>query len=164
MCASAIASSSLVVTPGATCSRTSSRVSPTKRPAARILTIWSSVLPSIRSRPKSPMPYAVCSAAAQDTGKPLGDLVDVTHAVDLHEQPALAVDLRKGRGLLAVDLLSPADHGLRVVDPALDLGSLEQTFHHRILVDGQLEDAVEGVPALGQHRVEGRNLRQGAGV
>jgi hypothetical protein len=85
MLASAIPSSSRVVTPGATCSRTSSSVSPTRRPADRILTIWSGVLPSIRSRPKRAMPYAVCSAAAKDSGKPLGDLVDLAHAIDLHE-------------------------------------------------------------------------------
>ena len=62
-----------------------------------------------------------------------GDLVDLAHAVDLDQQPAVAVDLDQRLGLLGVDLLAAPDDVLGVVGAALDLGALEQPLHELVL-------------------------------
>ena len=56
----------------------------------------------------------------------LGDLVDVTHAVDLAELTALAVDLQQRCRLGGVDLLPVTDHLFGVVGAATGLRALEQ--------------------------------------
>src|SRR5512132_1003101 len=158
MYSSAMVSSCLVVMPGATWSVISSRVSPTSSPAARILTSCSGVLPSMRSRPKSP----TISSVGQHRDEALGHLVDVPHAVNLHEQPALTVDLGQRGGLLAVDRLALTDDVLGVVHPRLGLGPVQQPPHHGVLVDGQLQDVVDRT-LLAQHVIEGGDLSEGAG-
>src|SRR6195952_2356382 len=105
MCCSAMASSSPVLIPGRTSGRSSSRVCPTNNPATRILAIWSGVLISIpRSRqPIRPVPSTTTLALVdflQRAEDALGDLLDLAHAVDLDQQPSVAVHLDQGLGLL----------------------------------------------------------------
>src|SRR3954463_14480205 len=118
---SAIASRSPVVMPGRTDSRSSSRVSPTSSPATRILRIWSGVLIST-PRSRKPMAPGLRDSALPNAVErredALGDLVDLTHAVDLDEQVAVAVDVDQGLGLLGVDLLAAPDDVLGVVGAA----------------------------------------------
>src|SRR5690348_16504850 len=95
MWSSAIASSSPVVTPGRTASRSTSRVWPVSRPATRIFSIWSGVLISMpRSRKPNALALRDVVERAED---PLGDLVDLAHAVDLDHQATVAVDVDQRR-------------------------------------------------------------------
>src|SRR5215213_5405829 len=124
MTCSARPSSSRVLTPGATAVRTASSASATTRPALRMRRIWSAVLSSIRS-----LTDASADGRLQGRGQPAGDVVHGPHAVHLHQQPALAIDVDERGGLLEVDLLAPADHLRGVVGPALLDGPLVQPAH-----------------------------------
>src|SRR3954452_1823979 len=161
---SAIASRSPVVMPGRTDSRSSSRVSPTSNPATRILRIWSGVL---ISTPRSRKPIGPGSALADilERGEDaLGDLVDLTHAVDLDEQVAITVDVDERLGLLGVHLLAAPDDVLGVVGAAIGLGPGEQPLHELLAVHGQHHDRVELVTGELDHPVELLDLRQRARV
>src|SRR3954452_1974025 len=104
MTCSAIPSSSSVVTPGRRAARTASSASATTRPAARMSLICSGLLTSMRSLVAlTRRSVADRSQRRLDAG---GDVVDGAHAVDLHEQAALAVDVHQGRRVLLVDLLT----------------------------------------------------------
>src|SRR5262245_31366825 len=109
MLSSARASSSPVVIPARTDERISSRVWPTTRPARRMPSICSGVLIWIpRSRrPKTTSPSALRDDV-QGVEDALGDVVDVTHAVHLDQDLALAIDTDEWLGLLGVELLAPA--------------------------------------------------------
>src|SRR5512139_2692660 len=102
MYCSAAASSSAVVMPGATRSRTRASAPATTSPAARMLASWSAVLISMRAlRP---------STSALDRGEDaVAHLVDRAHAVHLDEDPLLGVDPGQRRRLLGVDLHAPPD-------------------------------------------------------
>ena len=65
------------------------------------------------------------------------DLLDLAHAVELEQDPALAVDLDQRLGLLGVDLLPAPDDVLGVVGAALGVGALHQPLHQLLGVDGQ---------------------------
>src|SRR5512139_3785110 len=105
MWSSAIASSSRVVIPARTEPRSSSSVRPTTRPAARMPSICSGVLISTpRSRQpiarRLPVRRSALGDDVEGVEDPLGDLVDLAHAVDLDEEAAGTVDVDEGRGLL----------------------------------------------------------------
>src|SRR5947209_2157642 len=125
MLSSAIASSSAVVMPARTEARSSSRVSPTRRPATRIRPICSGVFSSI-PRSRKPNERSALRDGGERAEDPVGDLVDVACAVDLDEQLAVAVDLDQRLGLLGVHLLAAPDHLFGVVGATLGLGPLEQ--------------------------------------
>src|SRR6195952_5230760 len=164
MCSSAILSRSPVVTPSFTEERSSSRVSPTRSPATRILAIWSGVL---ISTPRSRKPIASHSALVdvlEGLEDPLGDLVDLTHAVDLDEQAAVTVDLDQRLGLLEVELLTAADDVLGVVGATVGLGTREQALDELLAVDGEHDHGVEGVTSVLDHPVELLHLRERARV
>src|SRR6188768_3669225 len=149
MWSSAIASSSPVVTPGRTASRSTSRVSPVRRPATRIFSIWSGVLISIpRSRKPNVLALRDVVEGVED---PLRDLVDVAHAVDLDHQAAVAVDPDQRGGLVVVHLVAAAYDVLGVVGAALGRGALEQPLHELLLVDGEHHDRIEHVAGVLDH-------------
>src|SRR6187200_2850236 len=162
MWSSAIASSSPVVTPGRTAPRSTSRVWPVRSPARRIFSIWSGVLISM---PRSRKPNVL---ALHDVDErvvdPLRDLVDLTHAVDLDHQAAVAVDIDQRRSLVVVDLLAAAYDVLGVVGAALCLGALEQPLDELLLVDREHHDRVEHVTGVLDHPVELLHLRERARV
>ena len=122
MLSSASASSSPVVTPGAP-ARAQQLEGLGRRAGrpTRIRSIWSRVLISMPRSPKHHGSASVCGTTSSAVEDPLGDLVDLAHAVDLDEEAAVAVDLDQRRGLLGVDLLAAPDDVLGVVGPALDL-------------------------------------------
>src|SRR3954452_18936777 len=141
---SAMASRSPVLMPARTEPRSSSRVSPTSRPATRIFSICSGVLIST-PRSRNPMAslfhahgldYPSASLTARPPLRlghglervedPLGDLVDLAGAVDLDEQVAIAVHLDQRLGLVGVPLLATPDHLFGVIRTALGLRPLQQ--------------------------------------
>src|SRR3954451_937726 len=126
MCSSASVSSSSVVMPGRTDRRSSSRVSPTTRPAARIVSTCAGVLISTpRSRnTRRRLGGAGAVELAEHAEHPGRHLVDRPHAVDPHEQAALLVDLDERGGLLGVHLLAVPEDVLRVVGATLLGGAL----------------------------------------
>ena len=95
------------------------------RPATRIFSIWSGVLISM-PRSRKPNVASLSVTLVEGVEDPLGDLVDLAHAVDLDQQAAVAVDVDQRLGLLGVDLLAAADDVLGVVGATLGLGALEQ--------------------------------------
>src|SRR4051794_3805727 len=123
MASSAIASSSLVVTPGRTAARSVSRVRPTTSPTRRIAATWSGVF---SSTPRSCQPIRSAGSGLRDDVEgvedALGDLGHLAHAVDLDQDATVAVDLDERLGLLGVDLLAAPDDLLGVVRAPLDLG------------------------------------------
>ena len=94
----------------------------------------------------------------------LRHLVDVTHAVDLDQDAALAVDLDQRLGLLGVDLLATPDDLLGVVGAPVGLGPLQQPLHELLGVDGQDHGRVEAVAGERDHPVELLDLGQGPRV
>src|SRR4051794_17098089 len=189
MLSSAIASSSAVVTPARTWPRSSSSVRPTTRPARRIASICSGVListprskrviaaspppwvwarPPRLARPPSAGPPPRPGSGLRDDVEGVedsgGDLVDLTHAVDLDDDAALLVDLDQRLGLLEVDLLAATDDVLGVIGPSFDLGALQQPADDLVLVGDQAHHRVELVPGEADHPVELLDLGQGAGV
>src|ERR687886_1816836 len=162
MTCSAMPSSSSVLTPGATAAATASSASATTRPAARMSRICSALLSSIRSLTVVRVP----SAARRRQGRREAprDPVDVAHAVDLHEEAALPVDVHERGRLLDVHVLAVPDDIFGVVGPALELGPALQALDDLVLVDGELDDGVEPRVVRGQHRVERADLRDVAGV
>src|SRR4051812_29361620 len=140
---SAMASSSPVVTPAATASRSSSRVNPTSRPALRMSSICSGVLISSE---RSSTPISRPSALGHDVERvedSLGDLVDRTHAVDLVDDPPSSVDPDQRLGLLAVHFLATADDLLGVVRSALEPRTLEQSRHDLVGIHGEYDGGVQ---------------------
>src|SRR4051794_23327270 len=115
MCSAAIASSSAVVTPGRTASRSSSSVSPTTTPARRIRAICSGDLISIALRSRN---IGLSAVRLQGVDRPLRDLVDAPLGLDRPQQVAVAVVLDERRSLLVVDL-EPVTDRLRLVVVAL---------------------------------------------
>src|SRR6185369_3711479 len=113
MLSSASLSSSPVVTPALAAARSSSRVSPTSRPAVRIRSICSGVLIS-RWRSIRPIVGSALGYGVERVEDPLGDLLDPAHAVDLVEQAARAIHLDQRLGLLDVHLLATPDDVLGV--------------------------------------------------
>src|ERR1700709_424173 len=114
MFSSASASRSATVTPGATAARSSSRVSPTSRPARRISTISASVLIWImRSRllnmPNKSLANTSPLEAGQRVDRAFGDILHRPGRVDTAQQPAVAVVADQRRGLVGVDLEAVAD-------------------------------------------------------
>src|SRR5690606_37452128 len=93
MRASAISSSSPVLTPGRTAAATSRRMRPTTRPASRILSISAALFRM------TPTPSALHRAP-----DPVVDRVGLPHPVDLGEDLPLAVELLHLRDLGAEDL------------------------------------------------------------
>src|ERR1041384_200026 len=122
MTCSAIPSSSSVVTPGRRAARTASSASATTSPAARMSLICSGLLTSMRSF------VALTRRSVADGGQrgldARRDVVYRAHAVDLHEQAALGIDVHEGCRVLLVDRLTMADDLGRVVVPALLDGPL----------------------------------------
>src|SRR5919202_1089068 len=120
MTCSAMPANTSVLTPGATAAATASRASATTRPAARMSRICSALLSSIRSLTVVRVP----SAARRRQGRREAprDPVDVAHAVDLHEEAALPVDVHERGRLLDVHVLAVPDDIFGVVGPALELG------------------------------------------
>ena len=118
MWSSAIASSSPVVMPGLTASRSSSRVSPTTSPASRISAICSGDLISSASDRGTSVDTRV-TGGVEGLDRALGDLVDLALRGDRAEQTELGVEADQRGGLLVVDL-EPALHGLRLVVVALE--------------------------------------------
>src|SRR5512141_1398509 len=100
MDSSASASSSRVVTPGATEVRSSSRVRATTSPASRMRATCSGVLISIRSLRRNTGP-----SGSEGGEEARGDLVDRAHAVDAPQQALGLVDGGERRGLVRVELL-----------------------------------------------------------
>ena len=90
--------------------------------------------------------------------------LDLAHAVELDQDPALAVDLDQRLGLLGVELLPAPDDVLGVVGAALGLGALQQPLHQLLGVDGQHHGGVEAVAGEGDHAVELLDLRERARV
>src|SRR3954447_334853 len=140
MWSSASASSAAVVMPGRADSRTRASAPWTTRPAARISSSWAAVFTSIRERPNT---GRSATAVLEDVEDPVGHHVDLAHAVDLDEQPALAVDRRQRLGLLGVHLLATPDDLLRVVRAALEVRALQQPADQLLLVDGERDHGVE---------------------
>ena len=73
---------------------------------------------------------------------------------DEEQDPALAVDGDKGRGLIEVDLQAPTDDVSGVVGAALLLRALEQAAHDFFRVDGELDNAVEAAAIGLEHHVQ----------
>src|SRR4051812_9449666 len=160
MCCSATASSSAVVTPGRTASRSSSSVSATTRPARRIACTCSGVLYSImRSRLRN-----TARRSAHRGKEPTGDLVDLASAIDLNEQPTLGIELRQRCRLLGVDLKSAADDRLVVFGTSLLRSAADEASHDLVLVDGDLEHSVELGACRCEHGVELIDLRRSAWI
>src|SRR5680860_153865 len=170
MLSSAIWSSPSVVIPGATVLRSSSNVSPTTSPAARILSIYAGVLISIpRSR------NGTSEASLLRVGR-LGldpvqlvehtrrDRLDTAHPLDAVKQPTVLIDRDEGFGLLVEDVLAVPQHLLGVVDPALDVGPVEQALDELLVVDGEHDDCVHRVAGLAEHLVELLDLGQRAWI
>src|SRR5688572_17131173 len=144
MLASASVSSSSVLTPGRTAARSSSRVSPTSRPATRIRSICSGVLISIpRSRNatvlRRPSALGDDVESVEDAG---GHLVDLADPVDLDQDAALAVDPDERLGLLGVDLLAPADDLFGVIGTAVGLRALQQALDELLGVDREHDHGI----------------------
>src|SRR5690349_11210790 len=100
MCSSAIASSSAVVTPGATAFLNSSSVSATTRPAWRISAICAGVLiSSLRSNMT-----ALGGGGLEGGDRPGGHLFDAALGIDRHQQVEAAVEVDERRRLRRVDL------------------------------------------------------------
>jgi hypothetical protein len=127
----------------------SASVSPTTSPpgASRI---WSGVLVVERWRPNIRQAVQPRRRAPET----LGDLVDVTHAVDLAKEATLTVDGREWRRLLDVDVQPVPDHVFGVIGAAIELGALEQTLDHLVGVHAQLEDCVQAGARSGEHLVK----------
>src|SRR5215207_2549606 len=123
MLVSAMVSSSRVLTPGRTAARSSSRVSPTSRPATRIRSICSGVLISI-PRSRNDMGGSALRDHVEGVEDAARHVRDLTHPVDLDEDAALAVDLDERLGLLGVELLPAPDHVLGVVRATVGLRAL----------------------------------------
>src|SRR5919112_6587123 len=151
MCACASASRSAVVMPGRASSRARASVSWTTSPAARISSSWAGDLTSTRERPNTGRSASAVLELVED---PVGDRVDLSHAVDLHEQPAVPVDRDQRLGLLGVHLLAAPDDLLGVVRTALHVSALQQPRDELLLVHGERDDRVELDPEVGEHFVE----------
>src|SRR5690606_21811157 len=108
MTSSAMASSSMPVTPGRTAALTAARASATTNPARRIRPICSSDLIWMRGWRRNNL----LSQCGQETAR---DLVHGAHAVDLHQQPTLVVAAHERLGLLGIDVHAPADDIFGVV-------------------------------------------------
>src|SRR3954454_10901444 len=145
MLSSAIRSRSIVVIPGRIERRSSSRVSPTTRPAARMTSICVRVLSSTPRSRNTRRPGSALLDGGEGVQDALGDLVDVTGPVDLAEQPTAPVDLDQRLGLLEVQLLAAADHVLGVVGATLGLRPGGQSPDQLVGVDGDADDGVEAV-------------------
>src|SRR5690348_7307536 len=105
MLRSASASNCAGVTPGRTASRRTSSVRPTSRPAVRIFSICGGVLIWM-PRPRRLIAVSALVDLVEGLDDALGHVGDLAHAVDLDQQPTLAVDLDQRCGLFAVDLLA----------------------------------------------------------
>src|SRR5581483_10550262 len=112
MTASATASRSAVLTPGATASRSLASAVATTRPASRMRTSWSGVLYwmsrlGVRT---------LSTVRAQRVDRPYRHILDGTGRVDAHELALGAVVVDQGRGLVGVLAQALGDHfGLVVV-------------------------------------------------
>ena len=73
--------------------------------------------------------------------EPVGDLVDLAHAVDPDEQAHLVVVVAERRGLAVVDRLALADDVLGVVGATLGLRPLEQALDDDAIVERLLKRA-----------------------
>src|SRR5699024_10441484 len=94
----------------------------------------------------------------------LGDVVDVTEAVDLAQQSAAAVDVGQRLGLLLVDVEPVTDDVLAVVAAAFGLGTGQKPGDDLVRVRGELDDVVDGLVLGCEHAVELFDLGGGAGV
>src|SRR3954469_20466218 len=110
MWSSARASSSPGLMPGRRAVRRSSRVWPVSRPARRIRSIcWGVLISTPRSRRPIGSSGSALGYDVERLEDPLRDVLDLAHAVDLEDDPVLAVDLDQRLGLLDVDLLAAPD-------------------------------------------------------
>src|SRR3712207_3009355 len=121
--------------------------------------------PSDRGRLPGLTVAAVGTEGAQRAG---GDLLDGADRVDLHQETFSLVEARQGRRLFPVHL-QPVAHRLRLVVVALDLLAVDdhpaarEPADELLLLDDQLEDAVEPVPELRQRGAQLLGLRDGPG-
>src|SRR5215217_761553 len=175
MWSSAMASSSPVVTPGRTAARTAAIAPATTRPAPRMSSISCGVLIWIirplhfassargERRPAS----SRTASAPERLERPLGDLLDRAHGLDPGQQSLSVVPARERRRLLAVHL-EAVPHGLGLVVVPLHRLAVNQhppagePAHELLLVDDELEHAVELVPQLREGVVEPLALFDGA--
>src|SRR3954449_361665 len=186
---SATASSSPVLTPGRTAAFTALIAPAVTRPEARMSSISCGVLiwimrplhfASSGMRARIPVPPAARTAwrclvsARLRTVRPAesgqgagGDLLDLADRVDPREQPLRVVEPRQRRGLFPVDLQAVPD-GLGLVVVALHPLAVDEhaasgePADQLVLVDDQLEHAVEGLAEVGQRAAELFGLRDGA--
>src|SRR5215211_4043415 len=121
-----MASSSPVLTPGRTAALTAAIAPAVTSPEARMSSISCGVLIWIirplhfaSSTLGDRRPAASGTASAPERlERPLGDLLDRAHGVDLGQQSLVVVPARQRRRLLPVDL-QPVPHGLGLVVSAL---------------------------------------------
>src|SRR3954467_15002519 len=186
MKSSAPASSSPVLTPGRTAAFTAAMAPAVTSPEARMSSISCGVLiwimrplhfashgrraitPVATSSPPSVggrLPGVVSAARGERAG---GDLLDLADRVDAGQQPLALVEPGHGRRLFPVDLQPVAD-GLGLVVVALHHLAVDEhapagePADQLLLVDDQLEHAVEAVPELGEGLAQLLGLGDGAG-
>src|SRR3712207_6737570 len=163
MWSSAIASSSPVLTPGRTAAFTAAIAPAVTSPDARISSISCGVLiwiirplhfASSARGERRPAPSRTASASER-LERPLGDLLDRAHGVDPSQQSLSVVPARQRCRLLAVHV-EAVPHGLGLVVVALHHLAVHQhppagePAHQLVLVDHELQHAVEAVTELGE--------------
>src|SRR3954451_5957097 len=161
----AMSSSSSVVTPGFTCSRSSASVWPTMPPALRISSISSvvfrfiaiSLYPNPALRRHFVCDYGPVQSTQAVVQHVSGDLFDWLVAVDFAQYVLVAIVLNYRHGLLEVDL-QPLDSSFALVVVALEQLATVQVANPRNVGWGEL--LVIDVPALGAGPSPGKAVEQ----